>query len=187
MMRLIDRSRRRLIALAAIASLASLASLASAADAPLLVPGGALDPGQRPRDVYLAAPVAAVPDRATACRVAERYIQLIDAERFADLPSLYAEDAQVFSPTQEIARGRKALAAFYARVGTLKPHLIGVAYVGTRSECMVEFAVRAQIDGKPRYVLGVIDHFTLNKAGLVTRMIAFGRGPNPNFLLTEHK
>src|SRR5580765_7747990 len=100
-MRLIDHSRRLLLALVAIAS------TAAAAQTPLLAPGGVLDPSQRPRDVYLGTPVAAVPDRATACRVAERYIQLINEERFADLPSLFAEDAQVFSPTQEIALGRK--------------------------------------------------------------------------------
>jgi hypothetical protein len=171
----------------ALAAIAALASPAPAADAPLLAPGGALDPSLRPRDVYLGTPVAAVPDRATACRVAERYIQLINSEHFADLPALFAEDAQVFSPTLEIALGRKALGAFYAQVGALKPHIIPVAYVGTRSECMVEFAVRATVDGKPRHVLAVIDHFTLNKAGLATRMIAFSRGPNPAFLRDERK
>ncbi len=93
----------------------------------------------------------------------------------------------MFSPTQEIALGRKALGPFYAKVGELKPHIIPVAYVGTKTDCMVEFAVRAQIDGKPRYVLAVIDHFTLNEAGLATRMIAFGRGPNPAFLRDEKK
>jgi hypothetical protein len=182
-MRPTDHSHRPIIALAAIAALAAPA----AAEPPLRAPGGALDPSLRPRDVYLGTPVAAVPDRATACRVAEHYIQLINSERFADLPSLFAEDAQVFSPTQEIALGRKALGAFYAQVGALKPHIIPVAYVGTKSECMVEFAVRAQVDGKPRYVLAVIDHFTLNKAGLATRMIAFSRGPNPAFLRDEKK
>jgi hypothetical protein len=178
-----DHSHRLIFALAAIAALATPA----AAGPPLLAPGGTLDPSLRPRDVYLGTPVAAVPDRATACRVAERYIQLIDGGRFADLPSLFAEDAQIFSPTQEIAVGRKALGAFYAGVGKLKPHIIPVAYVGTKSECLVEFAIRARIDGKPRYVLAVIDHFTLNKAGLATRMIAFGRGPNPAFLRDEQK
>jgi len=182
-MRLTDIPRRLAIALAATASLAA----ATGAAAPLLVPGGALDPSQRPRDVYLGTPVAAVPDRATACRVAERYIQLINQERFADLPALFAENAQVFSPTQEIALGREALGPFYAEVGKLKPHIMPVAYVGTKTECMVEFAVRARIDGKPRYVLAVIDHFTLNKAGLATRMVAFGRGPNPAFLRDEKK
>jgi hypothetical protein len=173
--------RRLLIALAAISA------PTMAAETSLLAPGGALDPAQRPRDVYLGTPVAAVPDRATACRVADRYIRLINSERFADLPALFAEDAQVFSPTQEIALGRKALGPFYAEVGKLKPHIIPVAYVGTKTECMVEFAVRARIDGKPRYVLAVIDHFTLNKAGLATRMVAFSRGPNPAFLRDEKK
>ena len=168
-------------------ALALVSAPTMAAEAPLIVPGGTLDPSQRPRDVFLGTPVAAVPDRATACRVAERYIQLINSERFAELPSLFAEDAQVFSPTQEIALGRKALGPFYAEVGKLKPHIIPVAYVATKSECMVEFAVRARIDGKPRYVLAVIDHFTLNKAGLATRMVAFGRGPNPAFLRDEKK
>jgi len=168
-------------------ALAAMSAPTLAAEAPLRVPGGTLDPSQRPRDVYIGAPVAAVPDRATACRLAERYIQLINSERFGDLPSLFAEDAQVFSPTQEIALGRKALGPFYAEVGKLKPHIIPVAYVGTKSDCMVEFAVRAQVEGKPRYVLAVIDHFTLNKAGLATRMVAFGRGPNPAFLRDEKK
>ena len=47
--------------------------------------------------------------------------------------------------------------------------------------------VSVSVDGKPRYVLAVIDHFTLNEAGLATRMIAFGRGPNPAFLRDEKK
>jgi hypothetical protein len=177
--------------LSAIAA-ASIAGLVHAAPPPagspaLQVPGGMLDPSQRPRDIYVGTPVAAVPDPNTACTVAERYVKLVDSGRTSELAALYAADGTVYPPTQNIAHGRAEIAAFYAKVGALKPRIIGVAYIGTKRECIAYLAVGTKINGEQRFTMVTVDHFTLNDKGEVSRMIAFSRGPNPNFLLTEGK
>jgi hypothetical protein len=166
------RARFLLIALAA----ACAAGATAAPEAPpLMVAGGALDPSLRPRDVYLATPTAAVADPATACTVAARYVELVNARRYPELAALFAPDGIFYEPSQAIARGRAAIEAAQRKIGVIKPQIVPVAYVGNRTDCMVELAVGVEIDGKPRHMLVSIDHFTVDDKGLATRMIAFAR------------
>lgn len=161
----------------AVALAAAIAAPASAAPdpAPLMVAGGALDPALRPRDVYLAAPSAATADPATACTVAERYVAAVNARRYPDIAALFAPDGIFYEPSQAIARGRAAIEEAQRRIGRIKPQIIPVAYVGNRTDCMVELSVGVEIDGRPRTLLASIDHFTIDDKGLATRMIAFAR------------
>lgn len=159
------------------------ASLAMAAPLPqrsggeaLAVAGGELDPAMRPRDVYKKKPVAALADPETACTVAERYVSLVNAGQYAQVADLFADDAVLMEPGGVADRGRDGINAFYTgRIGGMRPTLIPVAYVGNRTDCMVELAVERQIDGTTRYTLTSVDHFTLDPAGKVARMVAFSR------------
>lgn len=162
--------------LAAPPALAASTPQASGAERPSQVAGGALDPAARPRDVYLAKPVAAVADPQTACVVAERYVSLVNAGRYAQVPQLFAVDAVLMEPGGNSARGHEEINAFYTgRIGSMRPTLVPVAYVGNQTDCMVELAVERQIDGATRYTLTSIDHFTVDATGKATRMVAFSR------------
>jgi hypothetical protein len=140
-----------------------------------MVAGGALDPSLRPRDVYLDAPAAAVADPATACALAERYVAAVNAGRYADIAALFAPDGIFYEPSQAIARGRAAIEEAQRRIGRIKPRIVPVAYVGNETDCMVELAVGVRIDGRQRFMLVSIDHFTIDDNGLASRMIAFAR------------
>jgi hypothetical protein len=166
---------------------ASSAGAAAVPDpTPLAVAGGALDPTLRPRDIYLGTPTAAVADPATACTVAERYVAAVNARRYPDIAALFAADGTFYEPSQAIARGRAAIEDAQRRIGVIKPQIVPVAYVGNRTDCMVELAVGVEIDGKPRSMLVSIDHFTIDDKGLATRMIAFARS-RPNDPLLQPK
>jgi hypothetical protein len=161
--------------LVAIVAGCSASALAAPDPAPLMVAGGALDPTQRPRDVYVGTPTAAVADPATACSLAERYVAAVNARRYADIAALFTPDGIFYEPSQAIARGRAAIEEAQRKIGMIKPQIIPVAYVGNKTDCMVELSVGVEIDGKPRTMLVSIDHFTVDDKGLATRMIAFAR------------
>ena len=161
---------RLLLAIAA----SAFASLASAA--PVTIAGGDLDPNQPRAAVYLATPPAASPSPGPACAVAKTYVDYIRAGRFADMASLFTPDAPLLEPTRQNVRGGAGIAHFYqTTIGAMRPDLIAVFYLGDRTDCMVELAVRTMIDGAPRYRLASVDHFTVDAAGKVVRMIAFPR------------
>ena len=157
------------------AAACSASAWAAPDPAPLMVAGGALDPTLRPRDVYIGTPTAAVADPATACTLAERYVAAVNTRRYADIAALFAPDGIFYEPSQEIARGRAAIEEAQRKIGMIKPQIIPVAYVGNKTDCMVELSVGVEIDGKPRTMLVSIDHFTVDDKGLATRMIAFAR------------
>jgi hypothetical protein len=137
----------------------------------------------RPRDIYLGAPPAAVADPATACAVAARYVEAVNARRYADIAALFAPDGIFYEPSQAIARGRAAIEEAQRRIGQIKPQIVPVAYVGNKTDCMVELAVGVEIDGKSRQMLVSIDHFTVDGKGLASRMIAFARSRTSDPLL----
>jgi hypothetical protein len=167
---------RRLVAGAAFALIA--ASQAVAADQrPLPLAGGAAE-AQADGEYYLAPPRSAVPTPGTACMLAQRYVALVSAGRYGELASLFTSDAVVLEPMRGIARGRSEIDAFYSnRIGAMRPHVVAVAYVGTHSDCMVELAAR--VPPSTRYSLSSVDHFTVNRQGLATRMVAFARPRGP--------
>ncbi len=173
-MTLASRPKRIAIVIAATAAAAGVAA-PEPTPTPLMVAGGALDPALRPRDVYIATPAAAVADPATACTVAERYVAAVNARRYADIAALFAPDGLFYEPNQAVARGRTAIEEAQRQIGRIKPQIIPVAYVGNKTDCMVELSVGVQIDGKQRFMLVSIDHFTVDNKGLASRMIAFAR------------
>lgn len=153
---------------------------ASAASAgPVVIAGGALDPAYTGADVYIDTPAPAKIPSGPACKAAKAYVDYHQAGRFAEVPSLFADDAALLEPTRLNIRGKEAITQFYAKaIGSLKPEIAAVFYLGDASDCMVELAVRQPIDGKPRYRLASMDHFTVDARGRIIRMIAFARPGN---------
>ena len=150
---------------------------------PLCVPGGLLDPACRPLDVYLETPTGAVPDASPAARVAQRYVELVNARRYDMISSLFVDEGLSLPPSRQVVQGRSALDAFYPQIAQVGPKLIAVGYTGTDTDCFVEIAAEEDIDGERRYVLVAVNHFTVNETGLATRMITYARPRQPIFTL----
>ncbi len=153
---------------------------AQSAAAPVGLPGGPADITAT-GDFYLGMPIAAVPQPGTACIAAQRYLEFVNAGRYGEMADLFTPDAVVLEPMRGpsggAARGRAEIDAFYSRrIGGMRPNVIGVAYLGTRTDCMLENA--AKIPPSTRYTLSSINHFAVNREGKITRMVAFARPRN---------
>lgn len=161
-----------------VAGVAALAApcTAMAASAPMVLPGGLLDPSFPNADVYVGTPKAAQPSDNPACKVAHEYVTLINAGDYARVADLYAEHATFLEPTRPTLFGREAIRAFYVkRIGSMKPQVMPVSYLGEGRECVVTLALGTKIGDEQRYVLVSVDHFQLDEDGKVLSMTAFAR------------
>lgn len=155
-----------------------LLAAAMLAEAPMVVAGGALDPAWPGAEVYAATPKSAPVPPGPACEAARRYVELVNAGDFAPVAALYADDAFVLEPMRRTIRGREQIDAFYKeRIGSMRPQVVAVSYLGNERECMVELANRSDMGGQQRYALVSIDHFIVNPGGKVASMVAFARPP----------
>jgi len=155
---------------------ALLAALLLATPAPRAIAGGALDPAWPDADVYLATPPEPRVPPGRACAVAARYVSLVNADEYAKVAALYADDATFLEPMRPNLHGRAEIDAFYTRqIGAMKPRIRGVTYLGNARECMVELAREVMLDGKPRTVLVSVDHFVVRRDGRIAAMVAFAR------------
>ena len=171
---------------AMLVGLAALFSTSDAIAAPVVIAGGALDPAYDDADIYIAMPPPPKVPAGRACKMAKTYVDYHQAGRFADVPSLFAPDAILLEPSRLKVRGMEGITQFYAKaIGSMKPEIAAVIYLGNASDCMVELAVRQMIDGKPRYRLASMDHFTVGASGKIIRMIAFQR-PSKMGLTAPH-
>lgn len=176
-----DRIRNAAATLAAIllaaAGPAPAQTTAQTDGAPLVLPGGLADITPT-GEFYRGVPRSAVAQPGTACMAAKRYLELVNSGRYAEMADLFTPDAVVLEPMRGpsggAARGRAEIDAFYSRrIGGMRPHVVGVAFVGTRSDCMLENA--AKVPPSTRYSLSSINHFAVNRQGKITRMVAFAR------------
>lgn len=162
------------------AALAAIIATAPAhgAEIPVVVAGGELDPAFSGADVYLKDPKPATAPPGRACAAAREYVELVNAGRYANVAALFADDAVILEPMRATARGIGEIRHFYeSRIGAMRPQVVAVAYVGNDRDCMVELAARRELQGRMRYTLVSVDHFTLGKGGKVARMVAFARPP----------
>ena len=140
----------------------------------IAVPGGVLDPAFVGADVYVGTPKSGDPGDTLAGKTAQKYIAYLHDGRYADLAALFTDDAIFLDPLRRGVKGPDQVRAFYEKtVGPMKTEIIGVSYVASGSSCMVELAIKVNIQGQERY----IDHFTVNAAGKITRMIVYLRPP----------
>jgi hypothetical protein len=150
---------------------------------PVGLPGGSLDPAHRPRDVYVETPVAARHDGSPAAKVAQGYIDLVNARRYDEISAMFADDGVSLPPSQQVVQGRAALDEFYPQIVQTGPRLIAVGFTSAGNDCFVEIAAEEDVDGARRYVLVAVNHFTVNDQGLATRMITYARPRQPVFTL----
>jgi SnoaL-like domain len=105
-----------------------------------------------------------------------KYVQLINARRYDDIGDLFAEDAEFLAPTGDTLRGRKTIQAFYAAgLRKISPDEVWVhSSVAEGDRCVIEIAARLA-DDPPDKTHIVVDHFTVDGAGLVARMAVYLR------------
>ena len=141
----------------------------------LPVAGGLLDPSVTGVDVYEGTPVSV--KAPPACRIGDTYLGLINSGQFDKIADLYADDAVLLPPIPHLrAIGHAEIDNFYRKAaGKYKLEIIAVAYSGSGKDCFQEQVVKMNVDGKPRYMFGTIDHFTFNSAGKIAHMAAFAR------------
>ena len=145
---------------------------------PMRIAGGVLDPAYPGADIYLGKPKAPAVPPGRACAVAERYVALVNAGKYAEVAALYRDDATFLEPMRPTLRGREEIDAFYTRrIGDMRPAIAAVSYLGNDRECMVELALGIELDGRQRYALVSVDHFIVDEDGRIVSMIAFGRPP----------
>lgn len=130
-----------------------------------------------------------------ACKAAHRYDHLVRLHRYDEIASLFAEDAAWFMPTGAVTRGRAAIGqAFEAYLGDRRPIFRTDNYVDDGLCCVMEVSMMVRVDLDGKVVLGpdgsaviipdgstetgvfvrrAIDHFTVDEAGLITRMIVY--------------
>jgi hypothetical protein len=174
----VARCRLKRIATVAAASVLLATPGAAGAAPAAVVAGGALDPSIASMDVYLAEPIRADAPATRACQAARSYVELADGGRFAEMPELFAENAVVMDPAGRTLQGRSQITDFYeGPIRRMRPRLMAVAYVGDEVDCMVELATLKPVEGRLRWVLVSIDHFTMAADGKVARMVAFARAP----------
>jgi hypothetical protein len=142
----------------------------------MTIPGGQLDPAFPDADVYLGEPSEPAVPPGRACALARRYVELVNAGKYAEVAALYADDATFLEPMRPTLHGRTQIDEFYTkRIGGMAPTIRAIKYFGDDSECMVELALLTEIGGAKRWVLVSMDHFILDPDGKVRSMTAFAR------------
>ncbi len=165
-------------AAAAVLSVATL--VVGPGSAQVVVAGGALDSGISGMDVYLDQPVSAEAPAGRACQAAKAYVTLVNAGRYAEIPEMFEADAIMADPGGPIHRGRSEIRGFYeGPIRNMRPEVVAVAYIGDDADCMVELVNRRPVNGRPRWVLASVDHFTLAPSGKIARIVAFARMTRP--------
>lgn len=149
---------------------------AQAIEAPMVVAGGQLDPAFPGADVYIGTPAVPAVPATRACAMARRYVELINAGKYAEVAALYADSATFLEPMRPTLRGREQIDAFYTRrIGAMAPKIAATSYLGDERECMVALALQTEIAGQQRWVMVSVDHFILGADGRISSMTAYAR------------
>lgn len=116
-----------------------------------------------------------------ACAVAREYLRLTEIQHYDRIGDLWADDAVFYAPNGQTIRGRHAIGAFYsAFLKKITPvNRIGSLTFDPRANrCALEIETRVVRgpagewvpDPKGEFVGTVIDLFTVNRKGKITRM-----------------
>ncbi|WP_165818263.1 nuclear transport factor 2 family protein [Frankia canadensis] len=113
----------------------------------------------------------------SAARAAvDRYLHLINERRYDEIASIFAPDGLFLAPIGEEFRGREAIHGFYsAGLRVIAPAKVWASSaVAEGNVCVIE--ISAQLPGEEAgRTHTVVDHFTVDDAGLVTRMAVYLR------------
>ena len=122
------------------------------------------------------APARAAARPGSSCEAAELYVTRIAEDRAPDVVELFADDGSVFSSLPRYLIGREAIARQYANVHN--KGAIPVSYMETGKECAVTIAALLESrepGGARRYGIISMNHFKLNGAGKIERLIIYVR------------
>jgi hypothetical protein len=105
-------------------------------------------------------------------RFAEQYVELVNRGSYDQLGALFAVDAVFLGPNRQELHGREEIGAFYGRfLNEIRPTIRIVTYVEQGNDCVYE--LEAMSSGSTEFVLGAIDHATLDDDGLVARFAVY--------------
>lgn len=111
-----------------------------------------------------------------SCKAAKKYVDITNAGEYDKLGDLFAQDAIFLTPHGIVLEGRKAIGDFYsAKISAIKPDLVAVSYMSDGQECIMELVAATNLDNYAGYRLGAIDHFTVDKDGLITNLVVYVR------------
>jgi ketosteroid isomerase-like protein len=106
------------------------------------------------------------------CTFAETYTGIISKGDYGKLGSLFAEDAVFLAPGARRFEGRPAIAEFYTEfLSQVVPTIRICTYVESGDDCVSE--LEEMHNSSDSYVLGAIDHATVDAEGLVKRMAVY--------------
>lgn len=106
--------------------------------------------------------------------VAERYVELINTGRYAELGALFAERGVFCNPTPERIEGASAIGThFVAHLSARRPTMRVARQVVTAEECWAEMERLDPDTGD--FELVSANHFSLDADGLVTQLVVFLR------------
>ena len=129
-----------------------------------------------PGDVFDTPPPAATTRGKRACLPAQKYVDLIAAERYDQLGSLFADDATFVTPIGKVLHGSAAIGDFYMGfLPTIKPRNVPITFIADGDECVMELVTATNMDNYAKYRLAAIDHFTVDKRGKIRHMVVFLR------------
>ena len=114
--------------------------------------------------------------KSPALIAAERYVELVNDQRFDQVGSLFADDAVVLSPTGEVVSGKVAITALWAdEFSKSGPSSVTItSAVSDNSVCVVELSPQLPGESAPRSG-HVVDHFTVDPAGAIVRLAIYLR------------
>ena len=136
-------------------------------------------------DVFDAPPPAATTRGKRACEPAQRYVDLIAAERYDQLGTLFADDAVFVTPIGTVLHGPTEIGDFYnSFLPKIKPRNVPISFIADGDECVMELVTATNLDNYAKYRLAAIDHFTVNKQGKIRHMVVYLR---PQSLQAQQK
>ena len=104
--------------------------------------------------------------------VANAYVEITNRGAYAELRTLFADNAVFFAPQAQVFHGPHEIGAFYGRfLATITPKIRISSYVEQGDDCVWE--LEALIAGETDYRLGAIDHATLDADGKIVRFAVF--------------
>ncbi len=128
------------------------------------------------KDVFDAPPPAASAEGKRACQPAQRYVDLMTAERYDEVGKLFSDDAVFVTPTGKVLRGSVEIGAFYAEnMPKFKPRNVPISFIADGDECIMELVTATVLDNFAHYRLAAIDHFTVNAEGKIRHLTVYLR------------
>jgi uncharacterized protein (TIGR00369 family) len=118
-------------------------------------------------------PAPAAAGAAVACR---RYLDCINEGRYAAVADLFAADAEFLAPDGSTVRGRDAIRSFYtSALDVIRPRRVWArTLVADEHYAVMEIAAELSDEDAEREHV-VVDHFTVDDGGMVTRMAVYLR------------